>query len=133
MNIDQMTLASRLKDARTTANMTQEQVAKALDLPRTAVVQLEAGNRAVSTLELAKLAQLYGRPISSFFEAAPPREEEDALVALFRAAQVEVAESQRRVSTRLGLATDPMIKFPVFSRHVSSRSPSVSGPASSAE
>jgi Zn-dependent peptidase ImmA (M78 family)/transcriptional regulator with XRE-family HTH domain len=105
MNIDQITLASRLKDARTTANMTQEQVAQALDLPRTAVVQLEAGNRAVSTLELAKLAQLYGRPISSFFEAAPPREEEDALVALFRAAQVEGQDTpwQTEVSRYLGI------------------------------
>ena len=63
-----MTLASRLKDARSIANLTQEQVAQALELPRTAVVQLEAGNRAVSTLEFAKLAQLYARPISSFFE-----------------------------------------------------------------
>jgi Zn-dependent peptidase ImmA (M78 family)/transcriptional regulator with XRE-family HTH domain len=89
MTIDQMTLASRLKDARTRANLTQEQVANALELPRSAVAQFEAGNRAVSTLELAKLAQLYSRPISSFFEAEVATEEEDALVALFRAAQVE--------------------------------------------
>ena len=37
MNIDQMTLASRLKDARTAASLTQEQVAKTLELPRTAI------------------------------------------------------------------------------------------------
>lgn len=91
MNIDQMTLGSRLKEARIAASFTQEQVAKALDLPRTAIVQSESGNRAVSTLELAKLAQLYGRPIASFFaEASAP--EEDVLVALFRAAQVEGQE-----------------------------------------
>lgn len=89
MNIDQMTLASRLKDARTAASLTQEQVAKSLELPRTAVVQFESGNRAISTLELARLAQLYGRPIASFFESEPRSEEEDVLIALFRAAQVE--------------------------------------------
>lgn len=94
MNIDQMTLASRLKDARTTASFTQEQVAKALELPRTAIVQFESGNRAVSTLELARLAQIYGRPIASFFSEAPPSEEEDVLVALFRAAQVEGQDRQ---------------------------------------
>ena len=87
MNIDQVTLASRLKDARNIANLTQEQVSKALAIPRTAMVQLEAGNRAVSTLELAKLAELYGKPIASFFEPVPPKEEEDVLVSLFRAAQ----------------------------------------------
>ena len=88
MNIDQMTLASRLKKARIAARFTQEQAGKALELPRTAIVQAESGNRAVSTLELAKLAQLYGQPIASFFaEASGP--EEDLLVALFRAAQVE--------------------------------------------
>jgi Zn-dependent peptidase ImmA (M78 family)/transcriptional regulator with XRE-family HTH domain len=88
MNIDQITLASRLKEARIAASLTQEQVAQELDLPRTAIVQIEAGNRAVSTLELAKLAQLYGRSIVGFFADAPSSEE-DVLVALFRAAQVE--------------------------------------------
>jgi transcriptional regulator with XRE-family HTH domain len=82
MNIDQMTLASRLKDARTSASFTQEQVAIALELPGTAIVQIESGSRTVSTLELARLAQLYGRPIASFFSEAPPSEEEDALVAM---------------------------------------------------
>jgi Zn-dependent peptidase ImmA (M78 family)/transcriptional regulator with XRE-family HTH domain len=104
MNIDQMTLASRLKDARISASFTQEQVAKALDLPRTAIVQSESGNRAVSTLELAKLAQLYGRPIASFFtEAFAP--EEDVLVALFRAAQAEGQDMpwQSEVSRYLGI------------------------------
>lgn len=88
MNIDQTTLAARLKDARIAASFTQEQVAQQLELPRTAIVQIEAGNRAVSTLELAKLAQLYGRSIAGFFSEAPSSEE-DVLVALFRAAQVE--------------------------------------------
>jgi len=104
MNIDQMTLASRLKDARISASFTQEQVAKVLDLPRTAIVQSESGNRAVSTLELAKLAQLYGRPIASFFtEAFAP--EEDVHVALFRAAQAEGQDMpwQSEVSRYLGI------------------------------
>ena len=88
MDIDQITLASRLKEARVAASLTQDQVAQAVDLPRTAIVQIESGNRAVSTMELAKLAQLYGRSIASFF-AESPSSEEDVLVALFRAAQAE--------------------------------------------
>ena len=105
MTIDQLTLASRIKEARASSNLTQEQVAKALNLPRTAIVQIESGNRSVSTLELAELAKLFGRPIASFFEAAQQIEEEDVLVALFRAAQVEGQETpwQVEVSRYLGI------------------------------
>jgi Zn-dependent peptidase ImmA (M78 family)/transcriptional regulator with XRE-family HTH domain len=91
MKIDQITLASRLKEARVAAGLTQEQVGQELALPRTAIVQVEAGNRAVSTLELAQLARLYGRSIAGFFADAPFADE-DVLVALFRAAQVETQD-----------------------------------------
>jgi Zn-dependent peptidase ImmA (M78 family)/transcriptional regulator with XRE-family HTH domain len=86
MTIDQQILASRLREARLAAGLTQEQAAASLELPRTAVVQIEAGNRAVSTIELARLAGLYGRPIGSFFEDVSLSEEEDPLIALLRAA-----------------------------------------------
>lgn len=84
MAIDQATLARRLKEARINCGITQEAAAEALGLPRTAIVQIEAGNRSVSTLELTGFARLYSRPISSFLEEV---EEEDVLVALCRAAE----------------------------------------------
>lgn len=104
MAIDQATLAYRLKESRALANLTQEQVAAEMGLPRTAVAHIEAGNRSVSTLELAKLSQLYGRSIMSFFDAEP-RQEEDVLVSLFRAAQVSGTELpwQTEVSRYLGI------------------------------
>ena len=55
-------------------------------LPRTAITQMEAGNRSVSTLELAKLAELYLRPVSYFLQEGARDEDEDVLVALYRAA-----------------------------------------------
>lgn len=125
MSIDQMTLASRLKEARIAARFTQEQVAKALDLPRTAMVQSESGKRAVSTLELAKLAQVYGRPIASFFaEASAP--EEDVLVALFRAAQVEGQDMpwQSEVSRYLGIC-----RAGVELEHLLNRPPHIGPPS----
>lgn len=87
MTINQETLAKRLREARENAGVTQEQAAQALRVPRTAIVQLEAGNRAVSSLELMELARLYERRIDSFFEehvssAAP----ETSLKVLYRAA-----------------------------------------------
>lgn len=69
------------------AGLTQEKVANFLGIPRTAVVQVESGNRAVSTLELSQFAQVCHCPVSRFFEESKPSQEEDLLVALFRAAE----------------------------------------------
>ncbi len=90
----QARLGSRLRAARTAAGLTQEQVANFIGLPRTAIVQMEAGNRAVSTQELSQFAQLCKVPASGFFDDAPTLKEEDAVVALFRAAGGVVGSSQ---------------------------------------
>jgi len=68
MSITQEELARRLKEAREKARFTQEQVASALGLVRPVIAQIEAGKRKVSSLELAALARLYGRPIHSFLK-----------------------------------------------------------------
>lgn len=83
--LDQATLAQRLRKVRENARVTQDAAAKALKLPRTAVVQIEAAKRSVSSLELATLARLYGRSIDDFFKDPAPTGD-DTLVALFRAA-----------------------------------------------
>ena len=85
MSFDPHTLGRRLREARENCGLSQQVVADAIDIPRTAVTQLEAGNRAVSTLELAQLAQLYKRPVADFFDEQP-LDENDLLVALHRLA-----------------------------------------------
>lgn len=82
MTLDATRLGKRLSEARSKASLTQEAVADRLGLPRTALVQLEAGRRSVSTLELAELAKLYQTPIAEFFQEGPA--DEDPLVALGR-------------------------------------------------
>ncbi len=82
-NITQEILAERVRIARLAADLTQDELAQALGLPRTAIVQLESGNRAISTLELARIAEQCARSISSFFEEET--EESDALVTILRA------------------------------------------------
>ena len=79
-------LGRRLRVARDARGISQQAVADALGLPRTAITQMEAGNRSVSTLELAKLAELYLRPVSYFLQEGVRDEDEDVLVALHRAA-----------------------------------------------
>lgn len=52
-------IAARVREARRMAGLSQGQVAKMLGLQRPSVSEMEAGNRAVSAEELAKLAQIF--------------------------------------------------------------------------
>lgn len=83
MTLDANRLGQRLAEARSKSGLTQEQAADHLGLPRTALVQIEAGRRAVSTLELAELAKLYRTPVGGFFQEGPAKDD-DPLVALGR-------------------------------------------------
>ena len=89
MAITQQQLGARIRAAREASRMTQDEVAKHLVVSRPTVVQIEAGNRSVSSLELDRLAYLFGRDIREF--VAESFQEEDTLAALFRA-QPDVVE-----------------------------------------
>jgi len=78
--------------AREACGMTQEAVARRLELSRSTVAQMELGNRAVTSLELDRLATFYGREIREFL--AEEFRSDDALVALFRAHPDVVEQDQ---------------------------------------
>lgn len=59
-------IGARLKEAREYLGLSQQDVATALNLPRTAVSMMENGQRGVDSLELKALAKLYQRPIAFF-------------------------------------------------------------------
>jgi transcriptional regulator with XRE-family HTH domain len=59
-------LGTRLKEAREYLELSQDEVARILDIPRTAVSLMEAGQRKVDAIELKKLAEIYQRPIGYF-------------------------------------------------------------------
>jgi Zn-dependent peptidase ImmA (M78 family)/transcriptional regulator with XRE-family HTH domain len=88
--ISQTELARRLRQARDVAGLTQEAVSRELGIPRTAIALIENGTRSVSSLELDRMAQLYGREMRDFFstEADP----QNALAGLFRA-HSDIAEN----------------------------------------
>ena len=65
--MNQAELGRRLREARELCGRSQQEAADAIDAPRTAITQVEAGNRAVSTLELARLARLYRVNVTQFF------------------------------------------------------------------
>lgn len=60
-------LRKRIIEARKDANLSQQAVADALGLQPTAISKLENGARDVSSTELARIAQICGKPLSWFF------------------------------------------------------------------
>ncbi len=64
--LDRSLLGERLKQAREYLELSQDEVAKKLNLPRTAISLIESGQRRVDAIELQKFAQLYQRPVSYF-------------------------------------------------------------------
>jgi transcriptional regulator with XRE-family HTH domain len=59
-----MLVASRLREARKMAGLSQGQVAKLLAVHRPTISEIEAGNRRVSAEELSRFAELYDVTVS---------------------------------------------------------------------
>lgn len=76
-------LAERLRSEREYLGLSQDQVARVLDLPRAAVSAFETGRRKVSSVELARLAQLYGTTPNRLLGSEVPTDERTT--KLFRA------------------------------------------------
>lgn len=63
-------LGARLAEARKAARLSQAELAAAIQLERTAVTKIEAGERKLDSLELARIARVLRRPIDWF--VTPP-------------------------------------------------------------
>lgn len=74
-------MGARLREAREYLGYSQEEVAKALDLSRPAITNIESGQRKVEALELEKLARLYGRPVSYLLSGEEDPAEQHSKVA----------------------------------------------------
>ncbi|SRR6266581_4379853 len=78
--LEQQIVGRRLREARETLGLKQDDVAGALGIPRTSVVAMEAGRRNVTALELRRLARLYRRSIEWLLgETATPASVDNAL------------------------------------------------------
>jgi Zn-dependent peptidase ImmA (M78 family)/transcriptional regulator with XRE-family HTH domain len=71
MTLTQETLGARLREARTNAQLSQDEAAAAVGLDRTALLKIEKGTRAVSGTELLRLAQLYHRDVADLLSEQP--------------------------------------------------------------
>ncbi|WP_437661310.1 helix-turn-helix domain-containing protein [Sorangium sp. So ce1182] len=61
---DRKKLGQRLREAREYLGLSQEDVAKALNLTRSAISLIESGQRRLDALELKRFAEVYQRPVS---------------------------------------------------------------------
>ena len=75
MTEDNKKVGKKVKIARVTADMTQVELAKRLDLDRQVLIRIENGSRPVSVPEIKKIAKVTGHDLSFFYgEAAIPGE-----------------------------------------------------------
>jgi len=86
-------LGERLRDARKYLGLKQEDVAAYLKIPRTALVDIESGQRRVEAMELSRLAKLYKQPVSYFTG-------EDAAAAALPASVAHLARQAAELSER---------------------------------
>jgi transcriptional regulator with XRE-family HTH domain len=64
--LDRQKLGERLREARKYVGLKQEDVAAFLKIPRTALGDIESGQRRVEAIELTRLAKLYKQPVAYF-------------------------------------------------------------------
>ena len=80
---DWVDVGVRVAEARRARGLSQEKLARAMELDRTAIAKIETGRRQINSLELVKLSQCLQRPLSWFVSPPPP------VIASRRAANVE--------------------------------------------
>jgi transcriptional regulator with XRE-family HTH domain len=59
-------LGEKLRHAREYVGYSQDEVASFLHVPRTAITNIESGQRKLDALELKRLAELYRQPVTHF-------------------------------------------------------------------
>jgi transcriptional regulator with XRE-family HTH domain len=94
-NIDRVALGTRLKEIREYEGYSQEDIAKFLGLPRSAISLIESGDRRLDILELRKLAKLYKLSIDQLTGAEPVRTQKEESVEVVARATAALSPDDR--------------------------------------
>ncbi|MEA2875537.1 MAG: hypothetical protein QOF14_733 [Hyphomicrobiales bacterium] len=97
---DRKRLGEKLRDARKYLGLKQEDVATALGVQRTALVDIESGQRRVEAIELTRLAKLYRQPVSYFTGEDAAASELPAEVAHLARKAAELSDQDRAELSR---------------------------------
>lgn len=111
---DRRRLGERLRESRKYLGLKQEEVAQYLGIPRTALTDIENGQRRVEAIELTRLAKLYRQPIGYFTG------EDEAVADL----PVDVAHLARRAAD---LSQQDRLELGRFAEYLRARSQSARG------
>src|ERR1700747_786193 len=88
-------LGERLREARKYLGLKQEDVAAYLKIPRTALGDIESGQRRVEAIELTRLAKLYKQPAAYFTGEDEVAAELPAEAAYIARQAAELSEKDR--------------------------------------
>ncbi|HTV26260.1 MAG TPA: helix-turn-helix transcriptional regulator [Xanthobacteraceae bacterium] len=99
-------LGDRLREARKYLGLKQEEVATYLKIPRTALTDIENGERRVEAIELSRLAKLYRQPAAYFTG------EDDASASL----PIDVAHLARKAAELSQQDRDELSRFAEYLR-----------------
>lgn len=94
---DQHTLAERLRRSRELRGLSQQAVATHTGIPRSAISDIERGVRRVDSLELKKLAVVYGQSLDYLVGAD---QDEDASLRLLTRAHAGISDHDREALVR---------------------------------
>lgn len=86
-----LALGARLREVREYLDLSQQFVSGRTGIPRSAISDIERGQRKVDSLELKKLSKVYGHPVSFFLGA----EEPDAEVQAWARAMTDLTDQDR--------------------------------------
>lgn len=106
---DRRRLGDRLREARKYLGLKQDEVATYLKIPRTALTDIESGQRRVEAIELTRLAKLYRQSVAYFTG------EDEASASL----PADVAHLARRVAN---LSTEDRAELSRFAEYLRARS-----------
>lgn len=93
-------IAQRLRDARNYLGLKQEEVATALGIPRTALVDIESGQRRVEVTELSRLAKLYKQSVGYFIGEDTASSEQRSSVAHLARQAATLSDNDREELSR---------------------------------
>lgn len=106
MSVDEARqLADRLRETREYLNLSQQYVSEQTGIPRSAISDIERGARRVESLELKRLANVYGVAVSYFLEDEAA--DGDKLAAVMTRMLGELGERER----------DELMRFANYLRH----------------
>ena len=86
-------LGQRISQERQRANLTQDYLAAAIGLERSAISRIEQGKQGIDSLQLARIADVFGRPVGVFFQPV----KDDSLATLFSGPGVVDVEARQHI------------------------------------